>query len=383
MDYLPINVQLSGRNCLIVGGGDVAARKLKHLLQAKGRVSLLSYEFNDEIRALAQSHPISLIEGAFSATSLHNIDLVIVATEDVAMSRQVSLAARKNNIWVNVVDNLELSTFIMPAIIDRSPLVISISSSGISPVLARKIREKIECLLPKSLGKLLNKLKTIRPDMQTKLLSMKERRSFAEWFIEKAFKISDSSQHFQWKKGAEQLISDFRLSHKAEGSVSFIGAGLGNADMLSVMGLKILQKADVVLYDTLVGKEILECVRKDATFVHIGQPTTPYFVTQDKTSQFMIDYARQGLSVIRLKQGFLAGRQITELPILHKNKISYEIVPEITAPRIPVPETTAPERSVPEMRANSITDSDPRNSVAQYRVPETDPIFVQAAVNRN
>ena len=324
---MPITVQMKRRHCLIIGGGEVAARKLKHLLKAQSRVTMVSLTFNQEVTDIASNAGVELIEGEFSPEHLDAQYLVVAATNNRMVNRQVSIAAQQRNIWVNVVDDLELSTFIMPAVIDRSPLLIAVSSSGVSPVLARKIREKIEWLLPRSLGSLLSKLKELRPFVKKKFASLKERRNFAEWYIESAIKNEENLND-----KVEDLVE--RFNHKLrEGKVYLVGAGPGDEELLTVKALKILQKADIVLYDALVSKEILDCIRKDATLVHVGKRANQHFVKQEQTNELLVKYAQQGLSVVRLKGGdpFIFGRGGEELQFLKANRVAFEVVPGITA----------------------------------------------------
>ncbi|WP_196138343.1 siroheme synthase CysG [Aliikangiella sp. G2MR2-5] len=328
MDYLPITVDMKERLCLIVGGGEVAARKLKHLLKAKAMVKMVSHEFNTEIIQLAEQEKIELIKGDFTIELLKNVYLVIAATDDNLINKQVSDSAKTHNIWVNVVDSLELSTFIMPAIIDRSPLLIAVSSSGVSPVLARKLREKIEWLLPANFGQLMANLKRLRPLAKKKFNSMIERKRFSEWYIEKAMTKPESLE-----SGVEGAIADYQDRDQKSGKVYLVGAGPGDAELLTVKALKILQKADVVLYDALVSRDILDCVRKDATLVHVGKRANRHFVTQNRTNELLVEFAEQGMDVVRLKGGdpFIFGRGGEEAQVLVQANIEFEIVPGITA----------------------------------------------------
>lgn len=328
MDYLPITVQMKSRHCLIVGGGEVAARKLKHMLQAEVKVTLVSPKFSQEVLELAEKKSVRLIEDVFSTDLVEGFYLVIAATDDRMVNRQVSISAQQQNIWVNVVDDLELSTFIMPAVIDRSPLLIAVSSSGVAPVLARKIREKIEWLLPDSLGSLLEKLKLLRPKVKKKFSSLKEKRNFSEWYIESAIQESKILE-----QDDDKILNFYADKSMADGIVHLVGAGPGDPELLTVKALKIIQKADVVLYDALVSQEILARVRKDATLVHVGKRAKCHYVHQDQTNQLMVDYASKGLSVVRLKGGdpFIFGRGGEELQFLKQHEISYEVIPGITA----------------------------------------------------
>lgn len=331
MDYLPITVQMKGRRCLIVGGGEVASRKLKHLLKAQSEIVLVSPEFSEEVKEIALQNTITLIQAEFSPELLDDFYLVIAATDKRLVNRQVSIAAQQLNIWVNVVDDLELSTFIMPAVIDRSPLLIAVSSSGVSPVLARKIREKIEWLLPKSLGNLLKRLKDLRPKIKSKFTDLVSKRQFSEWYIETA--LADENRLIEPE---DKVIEQFELSecfNSAKGKVYLVGAGPGDVELLTVKALKIIQKADIVLHDALVSAEILACVRKDASLVHVGKRANRHFVSQQRTNELMVEYASKGLTVVRLKGGdpFIFGRGGEELQFLNQHRVDFEVVPGITA----------------------------------------------------
>ncbi|MGX5174383.1 siroheme synthase CysG [Aliikangiella sp. IMCC44653] len=329
MDYLPITVQMQNRQCLIVGGGEVAARKLKHLLKAGSQITIVSPKFSPQLEAAAVNTSTKLIKAKFNESHLSNQYLVIAATDDEQLNTRISTAAKERNIWVNVVDNLALCSFIMPAVIDRSPLLIAVSSSGVSPVLARKIREKIEVLLPKNLGSLLLRLRELRPWIKKNLSNFGVRRAFSEWYIETA--ISNSNV---LALNSKKLLQRYKTELKHPlGKIYLIGAGPGDAELLTVKALKVLQKADVVLYDALVSQDILDCVRKDATLIHVGKRSNLHFVTQDKTNQLLVEQAELGLSVVRLKGGdpFIFGRGGEELQHLSDHQIEFEVIPGITA----------------------------------------------------
>ncbi|MCW8857442.1 MAG: SAM-dependent methyltransferase, partial [Kangiella sp.] len=311
MEYFPITVRLQDQQCIIVGGGEIAYRKLKSLLKAKANVSLIALDFSLDVRALAEQYQLPLYQQDFneklSGKLLDEAYLVIAATDNRELNQQVSVAARRRRVWVNVVDDLDLSTFIMPAIIDRSPLLVAISTGGVSPVLARKIREKIEWLLPTNLGQLLTKLKAYRPRIKKKFPDLKSKRDFSEWYIEQA--IADPTAI---RNGFDANLETYQAINAGnqKGKVYLVGAGPGDAELLTVKALKVLQTADVVLHDALVSEQILEQVRRDATLVHVGKRAHNHSVTQDETNRLLVQYAQQGLSVVRLKGGdpFIFGR---------------------------------------------------------------------------
>ncbi|RDX37490.1 uroporphyrinogen-III C-methyltransferase [Kangiella sp. HD9-110m-PIT-SAG07] len=328
MEYFPITVRLQEQQCLIVGGGDIACRKLKSLLKADAKVSLVALDFSDEVIELARKHQLPLHQQAFDKSLVEGNYLIVAATDNQALNQEVSELARQYHIWINVVDDLELSTFIMPAIVDRSPLLVAVSTGGVSPVLARKIREKLEWILPKNLGALLKRLKSFRPSVKKKFQDLKSKRSFSEWYIESAIENPDTLSH-----DFEEAVALYEGAIDKEGKVFLIGAGPGDPDLLTVKALKVLQKADVVLHDALVSKGILELVRRDATFVNVGKRAKKHSVLQEETNTLLVKYAQQGLSVVRLKGGdpFIYGRGGEELEHLLDAGINYEVVPGITA----------------------------------------------------
>ena len=328
MDYLPVTLQLEDRHCLIVGGGSVAARKLRHLRRAGAKVTLVSLAFGGEVQRLASEHNLTLIKGEFEIEHLEGVYLVIAATNDETANQFVSRAAQEHSVWVNVVDNLELSTLIMPAVVDRSPLLIAISTGGVSPVLARKIREKLEWLLPTKLGELLTRLKILRPQLKKKFSEFGQRREFTEWLIESAIANPDVLE-----QSDSQWLSDYEQGGSELGKVWLVGAGPGSADLLTVKALKLLQKADVVLHDSLVSDEVLEQVRRDARLIPVGKRANRPSVKQETINSLLIEHARKGQRVVRLKGGdpFIFGRGGEELQALRAANIDFEAVPGITA----------------------------------------------------
>ncbi|NVK21413.1 MAG: uroporphyrinogen-III C-methyltransferase [Kangiellaceae bacterium] len=330
MEYLPITVQLEYKACLIVGGGDVALRKLKHLQKAGASVTLVAKQFSEEILEYCQNSTIAvhLIKSAYEAKFLAGQFLVVAATNNYQVNKQVSNDATEQRIWVNVVDDLENSTFIMPAVVDRSPLLVAISTSGVSPVLARKIKEKLEWILPDNLSILLNRLKDYRPKLKKKYHSFKDKRSFNEWYIDKSF-----SGELTQINDFESAIKYFETDYLAKGKVYLIGAGPGDPELLTVKALKILQKADVVLHDALISEGVMALIRKDASLVNVGKRAKGHSKKQEEINELLIEYGKQNLTVARLKGGdpFIYGRGGEELEVLVENQIDFEVVPGITA----------------------------------------------------
>jgi len=349
VDYLPVSLDIRNNWCLIVGGGEVAFRKLKMLLKAGALVELMSPEFSEDIISLSQKTDffgkIKLSANNYSTENdkelLSGYKLVIAATDSPLINRAVSVSAEKNNVIVNVVDNLELSSMIMPAIIDRSPLVVSVSTSGVAPILARKIRERIEWLLPTNLGGLIKRLQKLRNSAKNNKLSLIQKKSFYEWFLEKYFdeNLNEKNKPLANKDIVERDLydqfvdSEIRIDSQVKGKVYLVGAGPGDPELMTVKALKILQKADVVLYDSLISDEILSQIRRDAKLVHVGKRAKRHIMSQLQINQCLVDYAQSESIVVRLKGGdpFIFGRGGEELQVLARLGIPYEVVPGITA----------------------------------------------------
>ncbi len=328
MDYLPITLNLEGKTCLVVGGGQVALRKTKALLKAKGEVKLVAPDVLPELVEISKNNKLVLNKKRFSDEDLERVDLIIAATNDLQVNAHISQLAQSKNIWVNVVDELEHCSFITPAIIDRSPLLIAISTGGIAPVLARKVREKIEWLLPRNLGSLLDNLVGFREKIKARYQSFSTKRSFYEWFVEKSIDSQISGN-----EDFSIIAERYESTEKQTGKVYLVGAGPGDPDLLTVKALKILQKADVVLHDSLVSQDVLDLVRRDAEFISVGKRARKHSVQQAEINQLLVEHANKGLKVVRLKGGdpFIFGRGAEELEHIIKDGIDFEVIPGITS----------------------------------------------------
>jgi uroporphyrin-III C-methyltransferase/precorrin-2 dehydrogenase/sirohydrochlorin ferrochelatase len=331
MDYLPIFANVKGRCCLVVGGGDVAWRKTRMLLNAGAKVRLVSPELGNEFAEALPHDDIHYLAEPFIPEHLDGVFLVIAATDKREVNGLVYQSANQRQILVNVVDDTPRCSFIVPSIVDRSPLIVAISSSGKAPVLARLVREKLETLLPQSLGKMAALSGQFRDKLKTRLPNVTARRRF--W--ESAF----SGRFAQLvEKGQEQAAKDEleRLSHNKPssiGEVALIGAGPGDPGLLTLRALQVMQQADVVLYDYLVSPEILDLVRRDADLECVGKKAGYHHVSQEETNARLVKYAQAGKRVVRLKGGdpFMFGRGAEELEVLAKANIPFQVVPGITA----------------------------------------------------
>ncbi len=340
MDYLPIFIQLREAPTVVVGGGHVALRKVQLLLEAGARITVIAPKLHEELRALAEGGRLDYLALDFQPHHLDGVGLAIAATDSRAVNAAVSAAARARRVPVNVVDDAELSTFIFPAIVDRSPVVVAVGSSGSSPVLARRVREQIEALLPARLGALARFVGDRRKDVP-QALAPAQRRPFWERIIGG---LVGSRVLAGNEVGARKAFEDELLAlhapktHAAAesllGEVYLIGAGPGDPDLLTLRAVQLLQQADVILYDRLVSDAVLDRARRDAERIFVGKEAGgDHHKTQQRIHDLLVSYAKRGKRVARLKGGdpFIFGRGGEEIEVLTEHGIPYVVVPGITA----------------------------------------------------
>lgn len=331
MDYLPLSFKLEGEPVLLVGAGVVAARKARLLKRAGAQLKVVACEISPEVRALLDEHDLCLERG-FHESDCRDIRLIVAATDSSALHEGIYALARQRNIPINVVDNPDLCTFIFPAIIDRNPIIIAVSSSGQSPVLARLIRKRLESWLPAGYGGLARFLGGIRDKVKARLETENQRRVFYEELVESAA----AEAVLNGDESSAEALTDELLNHFGTaklGEVALIGAGPGDPDLMTFKALRLLQRGDVVLYDRLVSPRILELARRDAELIYVGKARDQHAVPQDQINQTLLDLAEQGLKVVRLKGGdpFIFGRGGEELELLAERGIPFQVVPGITS----------------------------------------------------
>lgn len=331
MDYLPIFTKLENRPCLVIGGGSIALRKVHLLLKAGAEVTVCSLHFHEKLLQKADAGQIQIISAPFTETLLDDKWLVIAATNQKDVNQAIAKSADQRQLLVNVVDSPNLSSFIMPSIVDRSPIIVAISSGGKAPVLARLIRERLETLLPMHLGRLAKISGEFRHRVKEKLENVSLRRRY--W--EKLFGNGQLGSLLQRgdTKQAIKLMEDSLNEDVAQGDVALVGAGPGDPSLLTLKALQLMQQADVVLYDRLVSSEILDLVRRDSDLISVGKEAGNHEVAQSRTNQMLVEYAQQGKKVVRLKGGdsFIFGRGGEELEELVASGIDFQVVPGITA----------------------------------------------------
>ncbi len=338
MDYLPVFLKVEGRRVIVVGGGEVALRKAQWLLKAGARVTLIAPTLHEEFAAHLKSGELSHTAAAFSATQLAGAVAVVAATCERAVNAAVSAAAQARAIPVNVVDDADLSTFIFPAIIDRSPLIVAVSSAGHAPVLARSVREQIEALLPERLGALARFMGHHRRRVQA-ALAVPGRRAFWERIVRgpvgtQVLKGDEAGAAAGLGREllASQLTTPRTASAPALGEVYLIGAGPGDADLLTLRALQLLQQADVILYDRLVSEAVLGRARRDAQRIFVGKESGERG-QQERIHALLVELTSRGQRVARLKGGdpFVFGRGGEEIEVLRRHGIPFTVVPGITA----------------------------------------------------
>jgi uroporphyrin-III C-methyltransferase/precorrin-2 dehydrogenase/sirohydrochlorin ferrochelatase len=334
MDYFPIFLKIVGDNCLVVGGGNVALRKTQSLLRSGARVTLVSTELCGELAALFHEKTIIWHAREFEADDVKGCRLVIAATDKRQVNEQVSVAAHAQSIPVNVVDCPELCSFIMPAVVDRSPVVVALSSGGGSPLLTRLLKAKIENLLHPAYSRLAEFAEHNRQRVKTAIGDAVMRRRFWEALLQGSWadmvcagRVEDAQACLD-----KALSSDVHATDSA-GMVYLVGAGPGDPELLTLRALRLIQEADVIVYDRLVSAGVMARARLDAEKIYAGKQRSRHSLPQHEINQLLVDQARQGKRVVRLKGGdpFIFGRGGEEIETLMEQGIAFQVVPGITA----------------------------------------------------
>src|SRR3989338_3371111 len=335
MDYLPIFLDLKGRSCALIGGGEVAARKVRLLLKAGAKVIVYAPDLGGILAGLVREGKIEHKKTAFEPSLLDDCVLVIAATDDKAVNRAVYEAAKARRIPVNVVDQPALCTFIMPSIIDRSPVIAAVSTGGASPVLARLIRARLEPLIPAAYGRLAKLVAEFREAAKQRFQHPEARRRFWEDVLQGpiAERMLSGQEDAAREALAKRLETTATTSSKPLGEVYLVGGGPGDPDLLTFRALRLMQQADVVVYDRLVSPEVLELVRRDAERIYAGKERDNHAIPQEDINHLMVRLAKEGKRVVRLKGGdpFIFGRGGEEIATLMEEGIPFQVVPGITA----------------------------------------------------
>lgn len=332
MDIFPISLKLQQQPCLIVGGGAIAYRKAVLLAKAGAIIHVVAPAIEAKLLQLVHSTQGQYLQAPFSLNMpLRHYRLVIAATNDKMVNIQVFECCEAENILVNSVDDLPHCRFMVPAIVDRSPLVLSIASNGTSPVLSRQIRTQLESIIPHGMGKLAEFSGKWRAAVKAKIINPDERRIFWEDLYASPLKEQVFNDNMA---EADRLIEQALMQwQKPKGEVYLVGAGPGDPELLTLKALRLMQQADVVIYDRLVSPAILELCRRDADKVYVGKARSNHSVPQEGINALLVEYAGKGKRVCRLKGGdpFIFGRGGEEIQELFAAGVTFQVVPGITA----------------------------------------------------
>ncbi|QOW49042.1 siroheme synthase CysG [Acinetobacter sp. YH12138] len=338
MDIFPISLKLQQQPCLIVGGGRIAYRKAVLLAKAGAQLTVCSPEIEDDLLTLVNKTQGQYLNSIYhesvyreNAIALRQFRLVIAATNDKAVNQAVFEACEAENVLVNSVDDPPHCRFMVPAIIDRSPLVISVASNGTSPVLSRQIRTQLESSIPHGMGKLAEFSGQWRAAVKAKIVNPDERRIFWEDLYASPLKEQVFNDNFT---EANRLIEQALLEWKQpKGEVYLVGAGPGDPELLTLKALRLMQQADVVIYDRLVSQPIMDLCRRDAEKIYVGKARSNHAVPQEGINALLVKYASEGKRVCRLKGGdpFIFGRGGEEIQELFAAGVAFQVVPGITA----------------------------------------------------
>ncbi len=333
MNFLPFFYHIEEKPCLVVGGGAIAARKAELLYRAGGRVRLVAPEVGARVAEMGRDDQLEIVQRRFDERDLGEVVCVIAATDDAELNAEISRLAQARRIPVNVVDNPELCSFIMPSMIDRDPVQIAISTGGVSPVLARMLRSKLESCIPGAYGELARLADENRERVKQALPDVDSRRRFWEGILDgQVAELVFAGRNDEALEQLRRELDEFDVEG-VHGEVYLVGAGPGDPDLITFKALRLMQQADVVVYDRLVSEPILDMVRRDAEKIYAGKASSNHAIPQESINQLLVRLAKQGQRVLRLKGGdpFIFGRGGEEIAELIDENIEFQVVPGITA----------------------------------------------------
>lgn len=333
MDYLPIFLDLRDRHCLVVGGSETASRKAELLLRAGAYVDVVAPEMHEGFERLPHIDHLNHVADVFSTDLLDGKDAVIVVEDDMAAAKAIADAARARHIPVNVADKPDLCSFILPSIIDRSPIMVAVSSGGESPVLARMLRARLETLVPAAYGRLSSLASRYKSAVKDAIKPQQRRAFWEKVFLSPVAEMVFSGRDIEAEEQLKAMIKEGAEHDISRGEVYLVGAGPGNPDLLTFRALRLMQQADVIVYDRLVSPPILDMCRRDAERVYVGKERDDHAVPQEEINLMLVRLAKEGKRTLRLKGGdpFIFGRGGEEIETLVEHGVSFQVVPGITA----------------------------------------------------
>lgn len=335
MRYFPLFHDLTDAPCLVVGGSEAATRKVRLLRRTEAEIHIVAPEINEELDELVSAGGAHWSPRCFQARDLDDKSLVIVASGDERVDGRISRLARARRLPVNLVDRPAQSSFIVPGMIDRDPVTIAIASGGSAPVLVRQLREKIEALLPARLGALARFADQFRPAVKAVIPGEEGRRRFWSLFFRSG--VAESVLQGNERGARERMLGLVNSAPESRGNltgnVALVGAGPGDPDLLTFRAVRLMQEADVVVYDRLIPQGVLDCVRRDAERIFVGKAKGAHSKSQDEINEILLQQARSGKQIVRLKGGdpFIFGRGGEEQEYLLRHGIDVQVVPGITA----------------------------------------------------
>ncbi|MFN3624436.1 MAG: siroheme synthase CysG [Hyphomicrobium sp.] len=334
MRYFPIFLDVDNRDVLLVGGGEKALQKLRLLAKTTARLKLVADEVSSDILALEREHALTIVRRSFVESDLDGVALVFAASDDPGLDEAVSAAARERGLPVNVVDAPDHSSFIMPAIVDRDPVVVAIGTEGAAPILAREIKAKVEAWLPAQFGRVARTAQALRDRIHEAISDPTIRRRTWEALLQGKWRelvLADDTGAADQEFG-RQLEAAHSPAQTA-GSVALVGCGPGDPDLITLKAQQLLQSADVLVVDRLVNPAILEYARRDAIRIDVGKAPEGDAALQDEINQILVREAMKGQRVVRLKGGdaFVFGRAAEEMVAVRAAGIPVTVVPGITA----------------------------------------------------
>jgi len=334
MSYLPLFIDVTGEKCLVVGGGKVASRKLIPILSTNMIVTLISPDIIDEIHQASNEHKnLKIIKRKFNNEDIEDQFLIVAATNDTKINKEIAKISKEKNILINMAEDSISGNTLIPSVVDRDPIKIAVSSGAASPILTRLVKTKLETVIPYSFSKLAEFMMEYRSAVKKTFSKISERRNFWEIFLDGPISEMVLSGHVDKAKKALEKSLEEKVMLEKTGEVYLVGAGPGDPELLSFKALRLMQKADIVIYDRLVSRPIMNLIRQDAEKIYVGKQRDDHTMPQENINQLLARLALEGKKVLRLKGGdpFIFGRGGEEIESLIKDDIPFQIVPGITA----------------------------------------------------